>query len=354
MGHDAHDVPDVPLQRRVADVGAVQPGGRVGEQARELAVGDVPALVADDVALDRAADEREVPEQVEDLVAHELVGEAQRRLVHDAGGTDDDGIVHRAAFDQALLAQPLDILPEDEGARGGDLVLEGLRVDVEGGVLGAQHRLVVLDREADAKAVVGQGEQLDIVLDQADRLLDLEVAYRRALAHDSGLLDAGDVVRAAAVGRLRGLVAVQFDDDVVEAEAGQGGQHVLHRVDAVAVARERGVAKLLRHRRREVDVNGKIQRWIQIDAPEDDAGVGRRRVEMHAHGIARVQPDALVHEIAGQRPLLPDHGAVSFGAWESPRRRATSPSNSRTRRTRSGSRVSAACRRRAWSCGRAG
>ena len=65
------------------------------------------------------ADQRQVADHVEDLVAHELVFEAQR--VQHAGVADDDGVLERAAERQAVLAQPLHFLQEAEGARRGDV-----------------------------------------------------------------------------------------------------------------------------------------------------------------------------------------------------------------------------------------
>ena len=66
----------------------------------------VPGAVRHDVTDDGMADQGEVADEVENLVAHELVIEAQR--VEDAGVADDDRVLERAAERQPLLAQPLD------------------------------------------------------------------------------------------------------------------------------------------------------------------------------------------------------------------------------------------------------
>ena len=59
------------------------PGGAVAEQARDQSgVHGVAGALGDDAALDAAAGEGEVADEVEDLVADELVGEAQGAVLH--------------------------------------------------------------------------------------------------------------------------------------------------------------------------------------------------------------------------------------------------------------------------------
>ena len=69
-----------------------------------------------DVADHRVADQGQVADRVEDLVADELVFEPERVVQH-AGLAEHDGIVERAAERQAVLPQHLDVLEEREGAR---------------------------------------------------------------------------------------------------------------------------------------------------------------------------------------------------------------------------------------------
>ena len=100
------------------------PGVALLEELRgERGVQGVAAAVRDDVADDRVADERQIADDVEDLVADELVLEAQRVVEH-AGLAEHDRVVERAAEGEALLAQRLDFLQEPERARRRDLVDE--------------------------------------------------------------------------------------------------------------------------------------------------------------------------------------------------------------------------------------
>ena len=74
-----------------------------------------PALTASTRPRSGSADERQVPHGVEDLVADELVLEAQL-VVEDARLADHDGVLEAAAEGEAALAQELDLAQEAEGA----------------------------------------------------------------------------------------------------------------------------------------------------------------------------------------------------------------------------------------------
>ncbi len=88
----------------------------------QLRVQGMAGAMGDDVTDDRISDERQVTDDVQDLVTHELVFEAQG--VQHAGVADDDGVFERAAERQAVLAQPFHFLQEAEGARGRDVIGE--------------------------------------------------------------------------------------------------------------------------------------------------------------------------------------------------------------------------------------
>ena len=87
---------------------------------------ECPVLRAVIMPAQRAAEQVDVAHDVEDLVAHELVGEAQGG-VHDLLVVDEDAVVQPAAVRQAHRRQLLHVAQEAEGARRGDLVAEGFR-----------------------------------------------------------------------------------------------------------------------------------------------------------------------------------------------------------------------------------
>src|SRR5690242_13681176 len=178
--------PSAAVPRRVADVEALRRARRAEARAQhreQRGVVAVARLPRDDAAANRPAEQIEVADDVEDLVAHELVLEAQRRI-HDALVADEDEVVEPAAGGEAHALERLDLLHEPERARRRDLARERLRtVEAERVLLAADRRGVLeeiahlepvarLDRDALPGGVVG-----------ADRVaaVDHELLHRRVL-----------------------------------------------------------------------------------------------------------------------------------------------------------------------------
>ena len=84
-----------------------------------------------DLAADRPAQQIQVAQQVEDLVADQLVGEAERR-VDDALLADQDAVVQPAAVGQPHRFEGLDLLEKAERPRRPDLctIARGVAVNV--------------------------------------------------------------------------------------------------------------------------------------------------------------------------------------------------------------------------------
>ena len=82
----------------------------------------------------------------------------------------------------------------------------------------------------------------------------------------------------------RHFVVRELDDDVVDADADEGGEQMLDGLDRRAVFAEH---------RRVVDGRDVLDRRGNLDAnvgpPEDDAGIGRRRLERQRDFVAGVQ-----------------------------------------------------------------
>src|SRR5262249_49484402 len=88
------------------------PRGRLLEDfRRELRVQRVSRAVRDQVADYRIAHEREIADRVQNLVADELVLEAER-VVQDARLAEHDGVLERSAERQPVLPHHLDVLEE--------------------------------------------------------------------------------------------------------------------------------------------------------------------------------------------------------------------------------------------------
>ena len=128
------------------------PGLLIAENfSRQLRVQGVSRAMGHHMTDDRPADQREVANHIQNLVANKLVFEPQR--VQHAGVANDDGVLERAAERQAVLAQPLDFLQEAERARGRDVVGEGGFGNALGARLVPQQRMVKADGVADLEVI---------------------------------------------------------------------------------------------------------------------------------------------------------------------------------------------------------
>ena len=67
----------------------------------------MPRLDRDNVPLDRAAEQREVADDIEDFVAHELVLETERLLPEHLLAADDDRVLKTPPLDEPLVHERL-------------------------------------------------------------------------------------------------------------------------------------------------------------------------------------------------------------------------------------------------------
>ena len=205
-------------------------------------------------AFDAHAEQGEVAEQVEQLVASELVARAQLQVVQvtarDAyvvlveyllevfqlllrnGILDnDDRVVQIAALDEVHLEQRLQFVQEDEGAAGGYLlcvVVEG----VQRGILVADDLRVVVYVHRYGELVIGIYDYSDaLVGDRIDLLLGHLVIFAVGLLLDQTHLE--DLLcifacRAVHDGHLGG---VDVDHCVVDTHRPQGREDMLYGAD---------------------------------------------------------------------------------------------------------------------------
>ena len=120
---------------------------------RQLRVQRVAGAMRDDVTDDGISDQRQVTDDIENLVADEFVVKTQR--VQHAGVADHDRILERAAESKTVLPQPLHFLEEAEGARRGDVVREGGFGNAFRARLVPQQRMIEADRVADLEVIRG-------------------------------------------------------------------------------------------------------------------------------------------------------------------------------------------------------
>lgn len=268
----------------------------------EGGVHGVASALGDDAAPDATAGESEVADEIEDFMADELVGETEGAVedgawVGGGGAGDDDGGVVGYATNEAHIAEHGLVFFEAEGAGGGDEVgvgsglevaAEGVAADGLGEVDGVVDGVAVAGIDAD-ELVTGGRNFADL-----DGLEDADVLTLAALALEARGEDGGDVGEGAAV-EDGDFEIVDFDDDVVDAEADEGGEKVLGGLDEDALAHEGGGvgdARDIATRCGDFEV-------VQVRAAEDNAGASGCGDEAHGNGGAGVQ----THTVKVQRGM---------------------------------------------------
>ena len=164
------------------------------------------------------AEQREVADEIEDLVADELVAEAQRAR-EDAGVVEDDGVVQAAAARQSPRAQLRDLAREAEGPRRSDARREFLGPEREGQLLAAHDRMRKVDLVGDGQSgSVRLVEHAAVVADDLDRLVELDRPDDGVLPLESGGVEQAHEGKGRAVDD-RDFRTVDLDEAVVEAQA---------------------------------------------------------------------------------------------------------------------------------------
>src|SRR6266849_9808623 len=143
--------------------------GRLDHLRHEARMEGVPGPMRGDLASDRTADQREVAQQIEDLMTDEFVAEAERPVDHGVV-VEHDAVLDGPASRQARGAKLLDVADESERSRRRDLAEEIVVVIVELVGLPADGRMVEIDLvfqhqairrcHADALAVVNDFDGL--------------------------------------------------------------------------------------------------------------------------------------------------------------------------------------------------
>src|ERR1700730_1662939 len=102
----------------------------------QFGICSVPRLDRNDMAEKSAACQKEVPDDVENFVAYELVGIPQRLLSHYRFASHDNRILKASATYQSFVQKLFNILVKNKGARPGDFFLINLRSNLRGIELG--------------------------------------------------------------------------------------------------------------------------------------------------------------------------------------------------------------------------
>jgi hypothetical protein len=276
------------------------PGGGVGEKAAdELGVEGVAGFAGFDAAEERESNEGEVADQVEGLVAAKFIGIAEG-AVHYAVIGQDDGVIQRAAADEAHGAERLDIGFEAEGAGAGENLAEGFAIYEHFDLLLADERVGEINVAADAELVGGIDADAAAVIDDFDGLENLKVAAFSTEAAEACLIQELEEGLGGTV-EDGDFDVVEVDEDVVDAIGIGGGEKVLGGGEQDALLHEAGgVADA-------GDVVAVRFDWeiVEVDAAKDYAGIrgsGEKtevgvntRVKTHTLGLDRPMNGGLEH-----------------------------------------------------------
>src|SRR5580698_6873335 len=180
----------------------------------------VSSAVGFDVAEDTLAEQGQIADQVEDLVADELILEAQRRVV-DALAGEYHAVLARSATDEAHVQHRVLLLEEAEGSGGGDLadVAAVGKLNLEG--FATDQRVREVDGVAHRVAFCRIDPDKLVALLQLVRAQDLQVDAFAALLADASLGNHLDERLRTAV-EDGYLEVVELDDGIVDAHAYEG------------------------------------------------------------------------------------------------------------------------------------
>jgi len=220
-----------------------------------------------DAAEEREADEGEVADEIEGLVAAKFV-RVTEGAVHHAVFGENDGVIEGAAADETHGAERLDIGFETEGAGAGKNLAEGVGIDEQFDLLLADEGMGEIDVTADAEFVGGINADAAAVFDDFDGLEDAKVAAFSAKAAEAGLIE-------QLKERFGGTVedgnfdVVEIDENVVDSVGVGGGEKMFGGGKQDALLHEAGgVADA-----GDVVAMGFDWEIVEVDAAEDDPGV---------------------------------------------------------------------------------
>jgi hypothetical protein len=249
-------------------VGGDFPGGGVGQKAAdELGVKRVAGFASFDAAEERKADEGEVADEVESFVSAEFIGIAEG-AVHDAVFRENDGVIERAAADEAHGAERLDIGFKAEGAGARENLAEGFAINEQFNLLLADERVGKIDIAADAELVGRKDGDAAAIFDDFDGLENFKVAAFSTEAAETGLIKELEEGLGGTVEN-GDFDVVEVNKDVVDAVGIGCGQKVFGG----------GEQDALLHKAGGIADTGNIVAvgfdWeiIEINAAEDDAGI---------------------------------------------------------------------------------
>src|SRR6266436_2400990 len=248
------------------------PEGRIGQQAAdELGMQRVASFVGLHACQKRQSGQSQVTDQVQGLVAPELVGEAQW-TVQDPVVRKNNGIFERTAPNQAHGPQRLDVSLETEGSSASQQMAESIGPNHHLHFLLTDKGMWKIHVAPNVKLTGGINPDPAVSFGDFQGLEYFQVPPLPAQLSNAGLFQhlherLGRTIQNGHLDR------VDVDVDVVDAAGKDGGKQVLRCGEQNALFHEaRGVTYAC-----DVVPLGFDGEVIQVDAAKDDACFGRRR-----------------------------------------------------------------------------
>jgi hypothetical protein len=149
--------------------GVESPGiGRIEQEPDGTDVKRVARPVRLEMAEERGAEERQVADEVQQLVPYKLVGKPER-TVDDFLIVQDQRVGRAAAERQSLTPELGNVFQEAEGARRRDLLEKSPTGEAEGARLGPNSRVRKLDTIAQPEIVVGKDGEAGVAILEEER-----------------------------------------------------------------------------------------------------------------------------------------------------------------------------------------
>ena len=254
------------------------------------------------VSLDRYAEERQVPDEVEGLVADRFVVEPEPRSPENPVRAQDHflfqpalvregfqflgfqlpvhdhhGIVEVPPLYKALIVQGLDLVEEAERPRRREFLDKLIGQRVHRRILRTQRRVLIIDHVCDAQLIRGKHDHVDalLLLGVDDRFLDFQEILRRALLLESRLLEDLHERHGTPVAHRR-LVRVHLHEYVIDFQAVHGREHVFHLADLHLLCPDRRITEMIDH---VFDVGRDLDPLLDIRAYEAYARIRLSRLE---------------------------------------------------------------------------
>jgi len=207
------------------------------------------------VAQNGLAAESQIADDVQYLVAHELIAESQRLVIENPVGRERDRILERAPSSQAVPAQHLEFLDETECPRRSDLarVIVLRETDLAG--LHADHRMIEIDLARDPEVFGRLDRHETVLLAHLDPFEHSQICPRSFEFDHSRFPDQIDPLPAAAV-EYRHFQRIDLDDGIVHTTSQKRREEMLDR---------RNHDSGFHERRRIADVRNILRRRLDLE-----------------------------------------------------------------------------------------